>query len=187
MFLCVCLGGGVGLWSPGSWWDQEFLFSWMAPNVAYTTHLSTRRGRGKGTWLIYPQERGAHETTTAIWKSYFCRQRWSGSHKGKQIFSFIFQSFPRLKIKCSSIWMFRVFVPNHRQTSYLSFLPPFLYPVIFFFMLQIEIFPRIVFIRLISFQKLPVPHRPGQNSMTVSQDPFLLHKVTMIIYINLYL
>lgn len=152
IYWCVCGGGALIYWVL---MRSEFLFSWMTPNVAYTTHLSTRRGRGKGTWLVYPLEREIQEITNSIWKQYFCGQRGAGIHKGNR-FSLHFLIFLRLKGKCSSIWKLRILVPYH--IDFLSSLSTCILTPCnsFFYVLQGEMFSYIVFIRIISPQKLPV-------------------------------
>lgn len=150
IYWCVCGGGALISWVL---MRSEFLFSWMTPNVAYTTHLSTRRGRCKGTWPVYPLEREIQEITTSIWKQYFCGQRGAGIHKRKQIFSSFSNLFATERQVCSSIWKLRILVP---YIDFLSSLSSCILTPSFFYVLQGETFSYIVFIRIISPQKLPV-------------------------------
>lgn len=87
----------VGIWSQVLM-RSEFPFSWMAPNVEYTTHLSTRSGISKSCNLF------------THWKKedMLCKCKeivllgTQVESQGEQHF-FVFQTFQRLKIKSSSI------------------------------------------------------------------------------------
>lgn len=74
----------------------------------------------------------------------------------KTDFSLHFLIFSRLKGKCSSIWKLRILVPYH--IDFLSSLSTCIFTPCnsFFYVLQGEMFSYIVFIRIISPQKLPV-------------------------------
>lgn len=150
--MCVC---GVELWSLGSWWDQNsFSHEWLQmllTQLIWAPDMGEAREHGLFThWKEKSRRLQLQYGSNTLWT------KRSRDSQRKTDFSLHFLIFSRLKGKCSSNWKLRILVPYH--IDFLSSLSTCVFTPCnsFFYVLQGEMFSYIVFIRIISPQKLPV-------------------------------